>query len=340
MDQTSEFLRGISGGMKRGGGNSLDFLLFLAIVGLIILLIWLINEYYKRYVKDKKIGILKTISMVAPDLLKKSTSLNAYQRKILSDIIVEFKKKEVIAEGIPNSIFEKFAEYLYYNVHRLKVSEKEVKLFLKATYPIMKGYSVEMDLQKEGVLNLISTKVIGVNDKYVEVEYPAGVEFKFLRGMPLYINYNVGKHFLRGLTTIVSVKDNFSIILKKPENLLLSYERRYSRIPLQNTKGTLYNPKSNTSYEVEIIDISFEGVRLALQNNLQKNLIYHLSFNYSINNRDFIFTNLECSVSKSFITTKGRKEYGLFFLYLNNQTRIKLSTLIKEIALQMNMKTR
>ncbi len=337
MDQTSEFLRGISGGLKKSSGNPLDFLYFVIIVGVILFIIWLINDYYKKNIKGKKYSFLKTISSIVPDMIKSTSGLNAYQRKILSDIILEFKKKEFIAEGIPSIIFEKFAEYLYYNVNRLKVSDRDVKNFIKTNYPILKGYNIEMDLQKEGVLNLISTKVIAANDKYIEVEYPVGLNFQFLKGMPVYINYNVGKHFLRGLSTIVSIKQDISLVLKKPENLTLSYERRYSRLTLKDAKGSLVNPKNNIPYDIEILDISFEGLRIASKENLQRNNVYHLSFSYVINERNFIFTNIECSLSKSFISKGGRKEYGLIFLYLNNETRLRLSSFIRELALKLQM---
>ena len=51
MDRTSEFLRGISSGVGRGSGNAMDFFVFLLVVGLIIFLLWLINDIYKKYFK-------------------------------------------------------------------------------------------------------------------------------------------------------------------------------------------------------------------------------------------------------------------------------------------------
>ncbi|MGC8764669.1 MAG: hypothetical protein ACP5QT_02135 [Brevinematia bacterium] len=335
MDRTSEFFRGISSGVGKRGGSSADFLLFLLVVGAVVLVIWLINEYYRKNIKGKSIGLAKRIATVVPDIIRSASTLNAFQRKILNDMIADFKKRELVAEGVPNSIFEKFAEYLYYNVNKLKVSDREAREFVKINFPLLKGYNIEIDLQKEGVYNLISTKVIAINDRYIEVEYPAGLNIQLIKGMPLYINYNVGKHFLRGYSTIVNVKKDVSLVLKRPQNFTLSYERRYPRLNLQNATGTLYNPKISQPYDVEIADISFEGAKICTNHNLQKNVVYLLSFDYKIGDRDFSFSNLECSISKSFVTTKGRREYGLFFLYLNNQTRVKLSSMIKEIALQL-----
>ncbi len=335
MDRTTEFFRGISSGVGKGGGSSLDFLLFVLIVGLVAFVIWLINDYYQKNIKGKKIGFTKRIAMVLPDIVKSTTTLNAFQRKILNDMIIDFKKRELVAEGVPNSIFEKFAEYLYYNVNKLKVSDREAREFVKINFPLLKGYNIEIDLQKEGIFNLISTKVIAVNDRYIEVEYPSGINVQFVKGMPLYINYNVSKHFLRGYSTIVNVKKDVSLILKRPQSFTLSYERRYPRLNLTNAIGTIYNPKIGQPYEVEIADISFEGAKISTNHNLQKNVIYLLSFDYKVDERDFSFSNLECSISKSFVTTGGKREYGIVFLYLNNQTRGKLSLMIKEIALKL-----
>jgi len=335
MDRTTDFFRGISGGLGRGRGNTLDFIFFLLIIGIIALVIWAINEYVKSYKKGKKIDLSRTFRSFIPEFLKSSSTLNALQKKILGDLIKDFKKREILAEGIPSAILEKFGEFLYANISKLKVSEKEARNFININYPILKGYNVELDFQKEGILSLISTRVVNVSNRYVQVEYPVNTDVKILKGMNAYINYNVGKQFLRGSTTVLDVRRDNTILLSKPTGFVLSSERLYPRLPLKGVEGKLYNPRTSMSYNVELIDISFEGVRISSDYGLQKNIVYLLEFETKIDDRFFSFSNLECSVSKSFLGSGGRKEYGMAFLYLNSETRVKLSILIKELALRI-----
>lgn len=335
MDRTSEFFRGIAGGVRSGRGNPLDFFFFLLLIALIILVVWAISKLSNQYLKGRKFELKFSFPSLGPDFFKTGIGLNALQRKILCDLIKEFKQREMAAEGIPASILEKFGEFLYANMSKLKVSDREARNFININYPLLKGYNVELDLQREESISLISSRVLNVTNHYIQVELPSSPDLKLFKGMDVYINYSVGKRFLRGKSIIMDIRKDNILVLKKPDNFILSNERLYSRIPLKNVSGRLYNPKTSMNYDVEILDISFEGARLSTQYTLQKNIAYQLSFDTRIEDRVFSFSNLECLVLKNFIGSGGKREYGVAFMYLGSDVRGKLSLFIKELALQI-----
>jgi hypothetical protein len=261
--------------------------------------------------------------------------LNPLQQKLLQELIDEFRRQETAAQAVPSAILEKFAEFFYNNVKRMKTPDKDVEDFVNRNFPLQEGFTVELDLQTSGSLHLVKSKVIEVAGKHIIVEFSSQVPDFLRKGMSLQINYNVGKHFLQGSTVITEVRHDVGVILKKPTEVVLTSERRYNRMILRKATGTLHDPRSEYQTPVKVLDLSLEGVRIQVGRPLDKTRIYQLHFETEDEGKPLAFGPIECAPSKAFLTGSGNYETGLVFLYLDVGTKTRLLQYMKRLVLEL-----
>lgn len=258
--------------------------------------------------------------------------LNPLQQKVIQELIDEFRKQDASAQAVPSAILEKYSEFLYSQVGRLKTNDKDVEKFINNAYPLKAGATVELDFLAAGTLHLIKTKVVEVEPKVIEVEYTSPMPEFLKKGAALKLNYSVGRHFLQGSSVITDVIRGAGLLLRKPHEVILTSERRYSRLMLRKSVGSLSDPKTDFQETVKVLDLSFEGVRIQVGRPLAKNHIHLLTFEEVDNNKSWLFGPIECMPSKAFLTGSGTYEAGLLFLYLDVAARAKLSAYMKHRA--------
>lgn len=261
--------------------------------------------------------------------------LNPLQLVRIHEMIDEFRKEEPMAQAVPSAILEKYSEYFFNQVGKLKTNDKEVEDFISQNYALKNGDSVELDFHTSGALHLIKSKVAAVTGKTVLVEYTSPVPDFLRTGTVLHINYSSGRNFLQGHTQILEVHPDVGLLLKKPTQVSLTSERRYSRLPLPKASGNLQDTKSDYHSTVKVLDLSLEGVRVQVGRPLDKTHIYLLSFEAQAQGRAFPFGPLECVPSKAFLTPSGNYESGLVFLTMTMATKQKVVGFMKLLAQEL-----
>lgn len=261
--------------------------------------------------------------------------INPLQQKILHEMIDEFRAQEVSAQAVPVAILEKYSEFFFDNLKRMRTNDADVKEFVDLNYPIREGYGVELDFQASGVMHLIKSKVLEVSAKTITVAFDGQALAFMKRGNQLLLNYSVGKHFLQGATQVADIRPHVGIIVRKPQKIALTGERRYSRVNLRNVFGTLTDPKRNYKTSVRVMDLSLEGVRIQVERPLEKKNIHQLTFDVTMENRPVSFGPIECVPSKAFLTGSGTYESGLVFLYLDLSAKTKLGAYMRHLAQEL-----
>jgi len=261
--------------------------------------------------------------------------INPLQQKVLHEMIDEFRQQETSAQAVPVAVLEKYSEFFFDNLRRMKTNEADVREFVNMNYPIREGYGVELDFQASGVMHLIKSKVLEVGAKTITVAFDGQALAFMKRGNQALLNYSVGKHFLQGATTIAEIRPHVGITVRKPQKISLTSERRYSRVNLRNVFGSLQDPKRGYKTSVRVMDLSLEGVRIQVEKPLEKKNIHQLSFDVTMDSRPLTFGPIECVPSKAFLTGTGTYESGLVFLYLDVTTKAKLAAYMKHLAQEL-----
>jgi len=258
--------------------------------------------------------------------------INPLQQKVIQDMIDEFRKQEPLAQSAPSAILEKYSEFFYYQVERMKTKDKEVEEFVGRNYPLREEDTVELDFQSSGSLHLIKSKVLEIGPKNIIVEYNNPTHDFLRKGTSLLVNYNVGKHFLQGSSVIIDVRQDLGIILRRPTQVTLNSERRYARIGLKKASGSLVDARTGHAMGVKVLDLSLEGVRIQVGRPLDKTHIHQLTFEEVGETRKWVFGPIECVPSKAFMTGTGTYESGLLFLYLDVASRAKVIAFMRHVA--------
>lgn len=309
-----------------------SILFFLFILVMIWLLIRLIIYLYNRYQNTQ---IILNPALQLPKLIKRKSSVfNPAQKKVVYDIITEFKRFEIIAEAIPESVLERFSEYFFERQNRLRISPALSNKLISKMYPIVTGQIVEMELIIDNKLTIIPRNVLQMNERAIVVQSIDDLTIVIQKGMPITICYSLKNHFLTGESQVDNILTNNRLVLAYPKNLQVTNERRFSRAPLDKINGSLVpvQSKEEAAIVAEIKDISLEGARVRANTMLKKNQVYRLSFADNKQERPFGFQNFECVVSQSFIIQQGLYEYGLSFVYLGLDKRAKLTEYIQTLV--------
>lgn len=315
----------------RAGTQSGEYLLlpiFLIILSLIV--IYILFKYLKNNNLNDTINKWKKsiVDNFGTGSSIDFTQLTPLQRKVLYDIIDEYKKKNYYSQNIADADYELFGEYLLRNTNRLVMKKNDVKLAENQHYPLIKGSKIEVDFEINEHKFIVETNVVDIDDKTVTAKYINIKPEDYSKGQKLTINYNISNLFISGESYIKSIVPGKEIILSRPKKLKLSNERRYKRFLMNNVKGTIYSSFLTEGYEVELLDLSNEGVKIRSKINLKKNYQYRLTFSEEIEGYAFEFENLLCYISKSFIASGGVYEYGMIF-YNTIEEKFKLYNYLK-----------
>jgi len=258
--------------------------------------------------------------------------LNPLQQKVIQDMIDDFRKQEPLAQAVPSAILEKYSEFFFNQTDRMKTKDRDVEEFISRNFPLREDDLVELDFQSSGSLHLIKSRVIEIGGKTIIVEYNNPIPEFLKKGTNLQVNYSVGKHFLQGSSQITDVRPDLGLILRKPTQVTLASERRYSRIDLKKAAGNLLDARTGNAMGVKVLDISLEGVRIQVGRPLDKSHIHQLTFEEIGETRKWTFGPIECVPSKAFLTGAGTYESGLLFLYLDVAARTKLIAFMRHTA--------
>lgn len=320
-------------------GNPVDPNLILLILGFLVLAgaLWFVFDRFRRYQRQQpRRGIRGSSPDGSQPKLHKYVAvpgrLNPLQQKVIQDMIDEFRKQEPLAQAVPSAILEKYTEFYYNRVERMKTKDKDVEEFIGRNYPLREDDEVELDFQSSGSLHLIKSKVLEIGPKNLIVEYNNPIPEFLRKGTSLFVNYNVGKHFLQGSSVILEVRHDLGLILRRPTQVTLTSERRYARIDLKKASGTLTDARTGNALGVKVLDLSLEGVRIQVGRPLDKTHIHQLVFEEVGETRKWTFGPIECVPSKAFLTGTGTYESGLLFLYLDVAAKAKLVAFMKHIA--------
>jgi len=320
-------------------GSPVDPNLILLVLGFIAVAaaLWFAFDRYQRYQRRKPAEVVKgSTSDASQPRLHKYVAvpgrLNPLQQKLIQEMIDEFRKQEPLAQAVPSAILEKYSEFYYNQVDRMKTKDKDVEEFISRNYPLREDDDVELDFQSSGSLHLIKSKVLEIGPKNLIVEFNNPIPEFLRKGTSLYVNYNVGKHFLQGSSVILEVRQDLGLILRRPTQVTLTSERRYSRIDLKKAAGTLTDARTGNALGVKVLDLSLEGVRIQVGRPLDKTHIHQLTFEELGETRRWTFGPIECVPSKAFLTGTGTYESGLLFLYLDVTSRAKLVAFMKHTA--------
>ena len=317
------------------GGNPVDALtlfLFLAVVAAVFLL----GYVYLRWQAQRPRRDVSQNEGEAGTRKAKYVPVegkfNPLQQKLVQDLIEEFRKQEAAAHAIPSSVLERYSEFFFANRSRLEIPDKEVEKFLDVHFPLEVGLDVELDFQSSGSVHLVKTKLIAVTLKTITVAFDNQVPDYLKRGMKMSINYSQGKHFFQGETVIQEIYETQGIVLRRPTHILLTNERRYSRVALTKATGSLHDTKSSFQIQVRVLDLSPEGVRVQVGRPLDKKHSYQLVFEASDGTKNKSFGPLECVPSRTYMTSSGSLEVGLAFLYVGRETKLEIWNFMKALV--------
>ncbi len=337
MDSYQQFFQGVRGSFN-GSSNILSFLIFIVVLGVLIIIIRAFYKYYQSYLKAR---LVLNAQANSTTLQKHVQEFNPLQKKAVYDIIGEFKKKEMIAQTIPVTILEKYSEYFYHQVDRLKISNTLANRMAMQIFPITVNSNIEIQIFQDEKLYVFDRKVIVSNNNAVVVNSLEGHDVRIIKGMPVYLFYTASNQCISGVSSVVNNIPNDRMILSYPKNLKVSDVRRFIRIPLTNVEGKLATTITRSSMnpqeiKITLKDISLEGARIQANAVLKKNYIYKLSFQ-DTGIAGYNFQDIECAVSKSLLGD-NIFEYGLSFIYLDIETREKLVGYLKDLANRMKFK--
>ena len=321
MDTYKYFFQGVRGSINTSSGTS-SFLLFILIICLVSIFIWIIYRYYNDSLKARL--LLNSGKSGTNTLPRHISNFNPLQKKAVFDIIAEFKKKELIAEAIPVAVLERFSEYFFSNLDRIRISNRQSQRMAFMIYPLTENTIIEIEFYLNNVLHVYERRTLSSDGKVIIVNKIDGFSDAFKRGMPVIISYSVNNQFISGDSLILSLQSNERMVLSYPRNLIISDVRRFVRVPLNNVEGIIISARSQEtgSVKVKVKDISLEGTRIITDAILKKFGVYKL--NLEDKSTGHAFNNFECIVSKNYLSDGGNYEYGMSFVYLDLDTRSKL----------------
>ena len=254
-------------------------------------------------------------------------TFNAQQQKAIYDLIDEFRHKEPSAQAVPAAVLEKYSEFFFENVALLKSNRSAARKFVAANFPLKPGAHIELDFDTEGQTLLIRSTVEAADEHMVVVPYSDAPPHFLHKGTHLLLNYSSGKHFLQGNSTVLGIKPG-RLIVVAPSEVVLTNERRYSRVVLKDIHGAVHDTTGQRQ-DVAVMDVSLEGARVESDQALDAGRLYQLSFPVA----GFgTIGPMECVVSKVFTTGSGQNQAGLAFLYLDVATRAKLIAFMKRVT--------
>ena len=250
---------------------------------------------------------------------------NAVQKRAAFDIIAEFKKKEIMSQAIPYSVLERFAEYLYEQEDRLKISEKLSAKVVGRIYPLAAGTRMEIEVWEADGRALSERYALFADGRSVAIDSIDSLN-RMPRGQAVYISYSSGNHFITGDSRVTGTDEKGRMLLAYPVNLSVASQRHFTRVPLRDVEGSLseIGTGSNLVLKVDVKDVSLEGMRISTNAPLKNSVIYKLGFADTGFSPTAIFPYLECVVARSFRPENSRWEYGFSFVCLDLDTRMKL----------------
>jgi hypothetical protein len=330
MDSTQQFIDSLKEAFT-SSGNILSFLLLIiGAVGLYVLYL-AIMHYYKEYQASLA---LKPRLPGENALPKHEQEFNPAQKRSIFNIITEFKKKEIMAAAIPDSILERYSEYFYNNIKRVKISDRISKSIQQKIFPVPENSSMEIEMYHNNQLHVFNKKVFVSSNSALVTEVIDNISNQEMKGKTVNVCYTVNNQFICGESKVGKIYENGRMVLSYPKNLIISNERRFSRVPVNDIDGYIVPANNQDIPEARIVlkDISLEGMKVRSLSNLTKNVVYKIRFEDHTFDTDYAFENLECIVSKILVEASDVFEYGMSFIYLDLENRSKLSKYLKDLV--------
>jgi hypothetical protein len=289
---------------------------------LLYILVRIIATSYRKHKNTQK--ILTPAHQTVPQGARIFKAFNIAQQKIVFDIIREFKEWEIAAGGIPDTVLEKYSMFFFQRLDWFNISPQSARKIASRIYPLRSGQRIEIEIVETNVLYIFERTALIVNEKALAVQKIISSSIKFYKGLRVYISYVSDNKYISGRSKVLYVKPNGDLVFTYPDNLTVSHERRFTRIPLVSVSGVLISERSQEALEVEIIDLSIEGVKVRSKLSLKRNRVYRLKFEDTSVAPGLTFANLDCIVSQIYIIRENLYEYGMSFMYIDLATAGKL----------------
>lgn len=325
----------LSRGLKnslQNTSNIIPVLLFILITSIIIFITWRLYNYWNT--KKKTVNLLSPTRITSSPKPHIHNEFNTAQKKIVYELIREFKKKEIIAEAIPQTVLERYSEFFYQHIKSLKIPAKMSEKVVSKIFPVQKNTTVEIEVTESDKLYIFKRNILSLNNRALVISSIDSLLVKAKRGTAVYLCYLNNNQFVCGDSMVEGMLGEDKMLLSYPKNLKINDERHYTRIPLKNIEGQISPAKtSDPNYiKVYIKDISLEGSRIKANAVLKKNAVYALSFLDESMDKSYSFHNFECIISKSFMSDDGVFEYGLSFVYLPLNMRSELMEYLRMLS--------
>ncbi len=333
MDSYTSFVQSVQTALSTPGGL-LVFLITLVSMFVFFLILFYVQRAYQNHLNEKRIMEPQDAVFKAPP--GHISEFNPAQKRIITNMISDFKNMEMIASAIPSSVLERYSEYFYQRLNELRISDTAAQRLTKKIYPINDDSKIEIEILENNRLYVFEKPALQANDKNIIVSKITGIPIPLKKGVPLNICYTSNNMFICGKSSVVNIYVDGRTVLSYPKNLKISQQRLYSRIPVDNIPGLLFALYSEGASPVQVTveDISLEGARIRSSTGLKKKETYRLDFTDMTFEKMYAFENLECVISKSFILEGGIFDYGMSFIYLDLQTRKNLYDYFQALALR------
>ncbi|MGA2141539.1 MAG: PilZ domain-containing protein [Brevinematales bacterium] len=331
MDPYSSFVQGVQAAFTTPG-NFVAFLITILALSVFFMVLFYIYRAYHNYIYEKRILEPRNSNFKIPP--GHISEFNPAQKKIINNIISDFKNVEMIASEIPSSVLERFSEYFYLRIDELRISNRTAQILTKKIYPIIDNSKLEIEIYEKNRLYVLERQALEANSKTVIINNISGIPLPVKKGVPVNICYTSNNMFICGESSVVNLLNGGRTQLSYPKNLKISQERLYSRIPVDDIAGLLFAINTGDASQIEVIvkDISLEGARIRSSIALKRKETYRLSFTDMSFEKMYNFEKIECIISKSFMIEDNVFDYGLSFIYLDLQTRKDLYEYFQALA--------
>jgi hypothetical protein len=311
-------------------GNILSFAAALVLlIFLYIIARFIFNLVEKR--RQMTRVIRSTLSESLPES-KHKKHFNIVQKKIVYDIITEFKRKEMVAATVPDSVYERYSEYLFGQIGRLDIDARVSEKLAPKIFPVVPGTVMELETVHLGELFVFERTALVVNERAIviaNIDSPRGVLTERRR---LHVRYAAKNKFISGETKVLYFQPTGKAVIAYPKKLVVSDERRFVRMPLRNVRCRVTRLDTGDSYDGQIVDINIDGAKIRVPNSLRINRMYCIRFDAIVNSRTYSFDDLNCFISKTFFLKEGLFEYGMEFAYVDFKAHELLNSFLSALS--------